>query len=249
MIEDRADIIKLAKEFVSLCDKNNIWYAADNGTLLGAIREKGMIPWDDDFDVMMTWDSFKELKSQFPNRVIDTDNDGYPLLIPKFMKNKDEFLTSAVFVDIFIVVQVNKKSVKKFRSFKNKTRFAMQTIHSDFIAFNFGSKVFKFFSRPFKKVPRRMTIKEAVKILKVPKTRAEAYYTIDNPIDPKKINWQENISFKTKKKKFDKFTISVPIEYESILKNKYGDNYMIPNKQARSIEHVNAISIVKVKRK
>ncbi|NQZ65593.1 MAG: LicD family protein [Mycoplasmatales bacterium] len=249
MFKDRPDVIKLAKEFVEICEKENIWYTADNGSLLGAVREKGMIPWDDDFDVMMTPESYKELKEMFPERVIDTDTNGYPLLIPKFMKTKKEYLNSAVFVDIFVVVPTNIKNVKKYRNLINKTRFAMQTIHSDWIPFNFGSKLFKIISWPFKKIPKKLTIDWAINLLKVDEENADGYFTIDNPIDPLKINWQKALSRKTEKAKFENFLVDIPVEYNDILIQKYGKDYKTPNKNARSIEHINAISITKVKRK
>ena len=54
--------LDLLQCFVNVCEKNNLRYFMDAGTLLGAVRHQGFIPWDDDVDVTMLWDDYVKLR-------------------------------------------------------------------------------------------------------------------------------------------------------------------------------------------
>ena len=55
--------LELFERFKEVCQKHNLKYYASGGTLLGAVRHKGFIPWDDDIDVMMLREDYDRLLS------------------------------------------------------------------------------------------------------------------------------------------------------------------------------------------
>ena len=60
MTELQQKLLNMLSWFHDFCEKNNLKYYILYGTLLGAIRHKGFIPWDDDIDVGMPRDDYEK---------------------------------------------------------------------------------------------------------------------------------------------------------------------------------------------
>ena len=69
--EIHARVLAIAKEFDKICTRHQIPYYMLGGTMLGAIRHKGFIPWDDDMDFgvpIAYYDQLEEiLKEELPS--------------------------------------------------------------------------------------------------------------------------------------------------------------------------------------
>lgn len=110
----KAILIETFKAFDKFCSIHNIKYFACGGTAIGAVRHKGIIPWDDDIDVCMLRDDYNrfiELKDKCIGsnyKIIDYDNKGYYLPFAKFINDnttiwelEENPFIFGVFIDIF----------------------------------------------------------------------------------------------------------------------------------------------------
>lgn len=90
----------------TICQANEIKYYLSFGTCLGAIRHKGMIPWDDDIDIYMTREDFR----RFSAVVEKTTNNHYKLVY--FDKERDYFQPLPKMIDDRTIVYQTQQNAK-----------------------------------------------------------------------------------------------------------------------------------------
>ena len=110
--------LKIFKEFVSICENNDLSYMIYGGTFLGAVRHRGFIPWDDDIDVAMPrldFEKFMRIAPAFLPKELylstyKNDSDHITLVAQIFNKNKAFTLNNAgkimktgAWIDILVI--------------------------------------------------------------------------------------------------------------------------------------------------
>ncbi|MDU5111439.1 MAG: LicD family protein [Clostridium sp.] len=101
--------LALFKEFSCFCEKNNIKYFALGGTLLGAVRHKGFIPWDDDMDLGIPREDYEKLLSLCENKKTDFE-------LHTFHNDENHYRYFAQLEDSSIKIKRNDKSVAEISS-------------------------------------------------------------------------------------------------------------------------------------
>lgn len=248
------------KAFIAFCEDNGLHYYASYGTCLGAIRHKGIIPWDDDIDVLMPrkdYNKFLKLKNSLLGtsyRIVDSSDDGYYLSFAKFVNVNTTILESlefpfllGVFVDVFPLDDVgNVVTARQLSDEKNKVWFQYRDSLLHFVPSTFCNYVLRFkvktaFHYLINAVLGRFHSKKLYdKFLDVDKTIQQqqgnkcmfygGWYSFDKELC-KKEWFGEGVSVP-----FEDFSIVVPIKYDAYLSHIYKD-YMTPPPIEQQVSH------------
>lgn len=121
------ELLNIMIEVDKLCRKHKITYFLSGGTLLGAVRDKGFIPWDDDLDIMMLrkdYESFIYYSKELPHpyRALCLNNFAgwsYPFIkvenTTTYVEDDYRHIQHGAFVDIFPIenIPANKEEQKR----------------------------------------------------------------------------------------------------------------------------------------
>ena len=92
MNELQIKLLQMLKWFHEYCAENSLRYYIIEGTVIGACRHKGFIPWDDDIDIGMPRADYNRLMKIFRKRIGD-----YVLETP-YSKNESMFVLGVKFM-------------------------------------------------------------------------------------------------------------------------------------------------------
>ena len=121
-------LLLMMDEIHSICIDNDIHYSLMGGTLIGAVRHKGFIPWDDDLDIGMMWDDYckfinavEKMNHAWLEFEIPNENNTVIWSLIKVYDKRTTFIDTlsgtakGVFIDIFPVsFSGNSLAVSKF---------------------------------------------------------------------------------------------------------------------------------------
>lgn len=245
------------EDFIKICDENNLNYYLFYGTLIGAIRHHGFIPWDDDIDVVMFRDDYEkfmkimESKNSDKYEILETryQNDYFLLFAKMSLKNTTfgEYWTNQVgfnlgiFVDIFVLDNVPDNKIKRF--FFKKYSFLLDkllTMSAIKLDSNYSMPV-RLISNAIHFILNKLGLttsyfqKKSNKLFRKYDDTETEY--VSDLTEPSQFIVKRSHMNPPKKVKFEDIEAKVPNDYDYILRLIYGDYMQIPPEEER-ITHI-----------
>ena len=255
--EYKSILIKIVVELDRVCNENGLRYFLTGGTMIGAVRHHGIIPWDDDIDVVMPRKDLEKLKMiasgvfSSDYELIDHQTEGYHFRFAKlYYKNstvvEDEynFYVGGVWVDVFAFdgLPGDKAEARKYyNEHYAKNWYRLYSLYSPCgIVLNKGVKPFM---QSIRKCLRHLLYNKRGLIEKL--EAAAAKYDFDS--SEYIINFQGGYGLKemTRREYFDEYILidfegyklRVPKGYDSYLTDIYGDYMTLPPIEKRNTNH------------
>lgn len=246
--------LKILKDVHSFCVANNIKYSLAYGTLIGAIRHKGFIPWDDDIDIMMPRRDFERFCRTYCSKefqILGPDDQNCWLCFARVFDLNKTFvdtpclwntLKSGVWIDVFPIDGANDdiKSFKKDALMSRKLwikqvfyRDAMGSFVSRLpLVYNLKILVKKIFFWKWKNIKGiNMELKRRACRFEFGSTRHWSQLVC---MDDRDRNYQLLEDFETTfLTDFEDGKFMVLIGYDRYLKNIYGDYMTLPPEEKR----------------
>ena len=247
--------IDLLTQVDFLCKKHNLKYFAIGGTLLGAIRHKGFIPWDDDIDIALPREDFDKFLKYASEELTEPYFLQTPLTDPSFfnrlfvrLRNSNTTAISpfdgklecnnGIFIDIFPLdsYSPSRKNNRFIKKEKLLSAVAWNKIHFKQLK---KRGIARFFSFCFSNVLLRGNISDFYKrhenkCLKISSNKLE-YMGIQYSFyrgGKEKWYWKSDCFDEMAFVDFEYIKIPIPKNYETILETTYGNYLEYPPKDS-----------------
>ena len=253
--------ISILRDFIQICDKYGISWFAVAGTAIGALREGGMIPWDDDIDVAMLRADYQKFKKaakaefgeKYTLRGPDTDRPYYNF-IPHMSRNGTRFivdvaraadLDTGVFMDIFIFDNIPDQKIEAVRVIRKAwmLRNMYLLAAADYFKMPRPASPGKralytalgvyFHAVKLLGIDRNVFFRRFLRLTRKYAGRTDTYTILGDPYAEKMILRHEDL-FPTKQAEFEGLLINLPNHCDKMLKKRYGDYMKRPAENNRT---------------
>ena len=241
--------LNILKEIDNYCLENKLQYFVTAGTMLGAVRHKGFIPWDDDIDISMPRSDYQKLICEFSSEhysILTNENtEDYYYNFAKIVDkrtyakenlHKNEIKELGVWVDIFPLDGLTSyKGGLHYKIVHFLNRMCLFAKSDDLTAYRgWLNKLLCNLSRwiGFKKIIKLYNI--AVRKYDI---KSVPYYFLPNSTYGKKVISSTKNLKDTLRVPFENIQVNIPDGYDNILKNVYGDYMTLPPVDKRIAHH------------
>ena len=230
-LEIQQKLLALIKEFHQFCVRNDIKYSLDWGSLLGAVRHKGFIPWDDDIDIMVDRDNYKKIIELTKPPLEIERNTPSALWIDRVRLDSDALSHPKPTMDIFIIDNApDGKLHRKLRVLEMRFTQGMMKSKPNLKK---GNVLYRAASLISFLTGRLLSRKQKVNLYNWlsqrsnnKETEKKASYNTDFN-DVSKL-YAKDVIDKVIEVPFENIQVYITKEYHQCLVDKFGTNYMTP---------------------